>query len=164
MDYDDSSWGTIPVPGIWEMNGYGEPVYLNVGYAWRGNAPKNPPTVPIKENHVGSYRHSFTLPSDWRGKDVFIHFGSVTSCIELWINGRRVGYSEDSKLEAEFDITPYLKSGENLLAARVMRWCDGSYLEDQDFWRLSGIARDEYIYARDKKTYAGYSHHTRPCR
>lgn len=151
VDYDDSSWGTIPVPGIWEMNGYGEPVYLNVGYAWRGNAPKNPPTVPIKENHVGSYRHSFTLPSDWRGKDVFIHFGSVTSCIELWINGRRVGYSEDSKLEAEFDITPYLKTGENLLAARVMRWCDGSYLEDQDFWRLSGIARDVYIYARDKK-------------
>ena len=149
--YDDSAWGTIPVPGIWEMNGYGEPVYLNYGFAWRGNAPKTPPTVPVKENHVGSYRHAFTLPADWRGKDVFIHFGSVTSCLELWINGRRVGYSEDSKLEAEFDITPFLKSGENLLAARVMRWCDGTYLEDQDFWRMSGIARDVYVYARDKK-------------
>ena len=153
VGFDDSAWDEIPVPGIWEMNGYGDPVYLNIGYAWRGNAPTVPPTVPVKDNHTGSYRTTFYVDHDWRGKDVFIHFGSVTSCLELWINGKRVGYSEDSKLEAEFDITPYIDFGDkgNLLAARVMRWCDGTYLEDQDFWRMSGIARDVYIYARDRK-------------
>ncbi len=150
-DFDDSSWPTIPVPGIWEMNGYGDPVYINTGWAWRGKAPSNPPIVPVKDNHTGSYRHLFTVPAQWRGKDVFIHFGSVTSNLELWINGKRVGYSEDSKLPVEFDITRYLENGENLIAAKVMRWCDGTYLEDQDFWRMSGIARDVYIYARDRK-------------
>lgn len=151
INFDDSSWGEMPVPGVWELNGYGDPIYVNVGYAWRGHFPNNPPVVPDTMNHVGTYRRSFTIPSDWKDKDVFAHFGSVTSNINLWVNGKYVGYGEDSKLENEFDITPYLVPGkENQITFQVMRWCDGTYLEDQDFFRHSGMARDSYLYARPK--------------
>ena len=151
-DFDSSSWGTIPVPGLWELNGYGDPIYTNVPYPWHNFFADNPPYVPVERNHVGSYRREIEVPAEWRGRDVFIHIGSSTSNLTLWVNGREVGYSQDSKLEAEFDITRLVKFGEkNLLAMSIMRWCDGSYLEDQDFWHLSGIGRDCYIYARDKR-------------
>lgn len=134
------------------MNGYGDPIYVNVGYAWRNQFKNNPPHVPIANNHVGSYRREITVPADWKGKDIIAHFGSVTSNMYLWVNGKYVGYSEDSKLEAEFDLTSYLKPGQkNLIAFQVFRWCDGTYLEDQDFFRYSGVGRDCYLYARDKK-------------
>ena len=149
-DYDDSSWGRMPVPGCWELNGYGDPEYVNVGFAWRGHFQNNPPEVPLKDNHVGTYRRKITIPSAWKSEQVIAHFGSVTSNICLYVNGKFAGYAEDSKVAAEFDITPYLKPGENLLAFQVFRWCDGSYCEDQDFWRLSGVARDCYLYCRDK--------------
>jgi len=152
---DDSSWGTIPVPGIWEMNGYGDPIYVNPGFAWKTHFDGKPPRVPVKDNHVGSYRRSFTIPADWNGKQVIAHFGSVTSCIYLYVNGKFVGYAEDSKVAAEFDITPFVKAGEeSLIAFQVFRWCDGSWCEDQDFWRLSGVARDCFLYARDKQAHA----------
>ena len=151
---DDSSWGTIPVPGIWEMNGYGDPIYVNPGFAWKTHFDGKPPRVPVKDNHVGSYRRSFTIPADWDGKQVIAHFGSVTSCIYLYVNGKFVGYAEDSKVAAEFDITPFVKAGEeNLIAFQVFRWCDGSWCEDQDFWRLSGVARDCFLYARNKEVH-----------
>ncbi len=149
-DYDVKHWDDIPVPAMWELHGYGDPIYVNIGYAWRGKFQNNPPNVPTKENHVGSYRKEIVIPDDWDGKDVFAHFGSVTSNMYLWVNGQFVGYSEDSKLEAEFDITPYLKKGKNVIAFQVFRWCDGTYLEDQDFSRYSGVGRDCYLYARPK--------------
>ena len=125
---------------------------MNVGYAWRNQFQNNPPEVPTENNHVGSYRREIVVPASWNGKDIIAHFGSVTSNMYLWVNGRYVGYSEDSKLEAEFDLTPYLKPGQkNLIAFQVFRWCDGSYLEDQDFFRYSGVGRDCYLYARNKK-------------
>ena len=150
-DFDDSAWNRIPVPGLWEMNGYGDPVYLNIGYAWREQFRNDPPRVPVKENHVGSYRREIEIPAGWDGKQIIARFGSVTSNIRLWVNGRYAGYSEDSKLEAEFDITRLVKAGRNLLAFQVFRWCDGTYLEDQDFFRLSGVGRDCYLYARDRR-------------
>lgn len=149
--YDDSSWGIMPVPGMWELNGCGEPVYLNIGYAWREFYKSNPPYVPIKMNHVGTYRREFDIPAGWKGREVIAHFGSVTSNIYLWVNGKYVGYSEDSKLEAEFDLTKYVRPGEkNTIAFQVLRWCDGTYLEDQDFFRLCGVARDSYLFSRPK--------------
>ena len=151
-DLDDSSWGTMPVPGMWELNGYGDPVYVNIGLAWKPMVdPKNRLAIPVKENHVGSYRRTIELPASWDGKQVVAHFGSVTSNMYLFVNGRYVGYTEDSKVAAEFDITPYLKPGKNLIAFQTFRWCDGSLSEDQDFWRLSGVARESYLYARDPK-------------
>ena len=149
-DLDDSAWGTMPVPGMWELNGYGDAEYVNSGFAWRGHFNQKPPQVPTKDNHVGSYRRSFSIPADWDGKQVVARFGSVTSCIYLYVNGQFVGYSEDSKVATEFDITPFVKAGEeNLIAFQVFRWCDGSWCEDQDFWRLTGVARDSYLFARD---------------
>ena len=154
-DLDDSDWATMPVPGMWELNGYGDPVYVNIGFPWRGNWENDPPRVPVQDNHVGTYRRHITLPDgwNWKGNQVIAHFGSVTSNISLWVNGKFAGYAEDSKLAAEFDITPYLKEGDNLLAFQVMRWCDGTYSEDQDFWRLSGVARSSYLYCRDKNNH-----------
>ncbi|MEI3584669.1 MAG: glycoside hydrolase family 2 TIM barrel-domain containing protein [Alistipes shahii] len=151
VGYNDKGWNDMPVPGLWELNGYGDPVYLNVGYAWRGWFKNDPPHVPIEQNHVGSYRRTVDIPAAWAGRQIVAHFGSVTSNIYLWVNGRYVGYSEDSKLEAEFDLTPYVKPGRNLIAFQVFRWCDGTYLEDQDFFRLSGVGRDCYLYARDRR-------------
>ena len=150
--FNDKGWNDIPVPGVWELHGYGNPIYVNIGYAWRNQFENNPPYVPTENNHVGSYRKEITVPASWKGKDIIAHFGSVTSNMYLWVNGKYVGYSEDSKLEAEFNLTPYLKPGQkNLIAFQVFRWCDGTYLEDQDFFRYSGVGRDCYLYARDKK-------------
>lgn len=149
LSYNDKGWSDMKVPAVWELNGYGDPVYVNVGYAWENHFKNNPPEVPTENNHVGSYRREIVIPESWKGKEVIAHFGSVTSNMYLWVNGRYVGYSEDSKLEAEFDLTPYLKAGEkNLIAFQVFRWCDGSYMEDQDFFRFSGVGRDCYLYAR----------------
>lgn len=151
-DFNDKGWSSMPVPGIWEVNGFGDPLYTNIAYPWSNQFANNPPNVPEQNNHVGSYRKEIFIPENWKGKEIIAHFGSVTSNIYLWVNGQLVGYSEDSKLEAEFDITKYLKPGaRNLLAFQVFRWCDGSYLEDQDFWRLSGVGRDCYLYARNPK-------------
>lgn len=149
--YDDSGWKDFPVPGIWEVNGYGDPLYVNVQWPWTGHFETKPPFVPIRNNHVGSYRRIINIPNDWTGKQVIAHFGSVTSNIYLWVNGQFVGYAEDAKVASEFDITPYLKKGDNLFAFQTFRWSDGSYCEDQDFWRLSGVARESFLYARDKK-------------
>lgn len=149
--YNDASWGEMSVPGCWELNGYGDPVYVNNCYVWRDYAPLEPPTVPDKGNNVGVYRQKFTVPATWKGKDVIAHLGSVTSNVTLWVNGHEVGYGEDSKLAQEFDITKYVKPGaENTIAMMVRRWCDGTYLEDQDFFRFSGIARESYLYLREK--------------
>ena len=149
-DYPDAEWGTMPVPGMWELNGYGDPLYKNVGYAWNGHYRNNPPVPAYEHNYVGQYRRTFEISEDWKGKDVFLHIGSATSNVRVWVNGKEVGYSEDSKLEARFDITKYVRTGENLIALEIFRWCDGTYLEDQDFWRLSGIARDVYVFSREK--------------
>ena len=150
-DLDDSKWKNIQMPGNWEMLGYGQPEYVNVGFAWRGHFNQQPPAVPTKDNHVGSYRREINIPANWDGKRVIAHFGSVTSNIYLYVNGQFAGYAEDSKVAAEFDITPFLKKGKNLIAFQSFRWCDGSWCEDQDFWRLSGPARENYLYARSKE-------------
>ncbi len=148
-DYDDSAWDLFPVPGLFEMNGYGDRIYKNVGYSWNTQFNNNPPMVEEKNNYTGSYRREFEIPADWQGSRIFMHVGSATSNLTVWVNGKEVGYSEDSKLEAVFDLTPYLTPGKKaLIAMQVMRWCDGSYLEDQDFWRFTGIAREVYLYAR----------------
>ena len=151
VNFNDKGWDNLKVPGLWELNGYGDPIYVNVGYPWRSQFKNNPPEVPTENNHVGSYRKEIMVPADWKGKEIFAHFGSVTSNMYLWVNGQFVGYSEDSKLEAEFNLTKYLKPGKNLIAFQVFRWCDGTYLEDQDFLRLSGVGRDCYLYARTPK-------------
>lgn len=154
-EFNDKGWNAMPVPGVWELNGFGDPIYVNVGYAWREQFRNNPPQVPTVNNHVGSYRREITVPAHWKGKEIIAHFGSVTSNMYLWVNGKYVGYSEDSKMEAEFNLTPYLKPGQkNLIAFQVFRWCDGTYLEDQDFFRYSGVGRDCYLYARSKKQIA----------
>lgn len=166
-DLDDSSWKTMNVPATWEVNGYGDPEYVNVGLGWRymfndhdvykgwktEYAPKNAglTSVPVKDNHVGSYRRVIELPATWNGKQVIAHFGSVTSNIYLFVNGQYVGYAEDAKVAAEFDITKYLRPGKNLIAFQSFRWCDGSMDEDQDFWRMSGVARQCYLFAKDAK-------------
>lgn len=142
-DYDVSGWADIKVPSVWEMQGYGIPVYTNVTFPH----PANPPFIPHEYNPVGSYRRAFTVPAGWSGRRTFIHFGGVYSFFYLWVNGRYVGLSKDSKLPAEFDITPYLRPGANTLAVEVYRWSDGSYLEDQDMFRFSGIFRDVYLYS-----------------
>ncbi len=163
-NYDDSAWKTMQVPGIWEVNGYGDPEYVNSGFAWRymfndGDYFKgfkkeyqvtaDSVPVPITDNHVGTYRRTIDVPADWNGKQVVAHFGSVTSNIYLFVNGHYVGYAEDSKVAAEFDITKYVKPGKNLIAFQTFRWCDGSWDEDQDFWRLSGVARNSYLFAKN---------------
>ncbi len=149
-DYDDSAWVDFTLPGLFELNGYGDPTYKNIGYAFSTTFKPNPPYISEENNYTGSLRRTFEIPSDWKGKEVYFHVGSATSNLTLWVNGKYVGYSEDSKVAAEFNITKYLKSGKNTIAMQVMRWCDGTYLEDQDFWRLTGIAREVYLYAREK--------------
>ncbi len=151
LKYDDSQWKDFPVPGLFELNGYGDATYKNIGYAWATQFDPNPPYISELNNYTGSYRRTFELPKNWKGKDVYFHVGSATSNLTLWVNGKYVGYSEDSKVAAEFNISKYLKPGKNLIAMQVMRWCDGSYFEDQDFWRFTGIAREVYLYARPKQ-------------
>jgi beta-galactosidase len=142
-EYDVSTWGTIPVPAVWELHGYGIPIYTNVRYPY----PANPPYIPHEYNPVGSYRTEFEVPAAWNGRQTFLHFGGVYSAFYVWVNGVVVGYSEDSKTPAEFNITKHLHAGKNVLAAEVYRWCDGSYLEDQDMFRFSGIFRDVFLYS-----------------
>lgn len=154
-DYDDKHWTDFPVPANWEVNGYGLPIYVNHPYEFTGHAKRgkalNPPfDIPQDNNPVGSYRKKFTLPENWQGRQIFLHLGAVKSAVYVWLNGQFVGYSEDSKLAAEFDLTKHLQTGENVLALQVWRWSDGSYLEAQDMWRISGIERDVYLYSTPK--------------
>lgn len=147
--YNDSGWSQFPVPSNWEFKGYGMPIYTNIPYEFSPTNPQ-PPDIPDSLNPVGSYRKIFTLPASWDGMQTYIHLGGVKSVFYIWVNGEKVGYSEDSKLEAEFDITSFVRKGENLVALEVYRWSDASYLECQDFWRVSGIERDVFLYARPK--------------
>jgi beta-galactosidase len=144
LNYDDSDWTEIPVPSNWQLHGYGIPIYTNVQYPF---GRPDPPRIPHDINSVGSYRRTFSLPSSWRGRRVVLHFSGVESAFYLWINGTQVGYSQGSRTPAEFEVTPHLVEGENLIAVEVYRWSDGSYIEDQDFWRLSGIFRDVFLYS-----------------
>ena len=150
LKYDDSKWVDFPVPGLFEMEGYGDKIYKNMGYAWCTTFKNDPPYIGETNNYTGSYRRTFDLPASWKGQEVYFYVGSATSNLSVWVNGKYVGYSEDSKVAAEFNITKYLKPGKNLIAMQIMRWCDGSYLEDQDFWRFTGIAREVYLYATPK--------------
>ncbi len=150
--FDSSDWGQIEVPSNWELQGHGTPIYTNFIYPF----PKNPPFIPHDQNPVGSYKRDFEIPENWDGKDVYLHFGGVSGAMYVWVNGEKVGYSEGSKTPAEFNVTQYLKTGVNSVAVQVLRWSDASYLEDQDFWRLSGIDREVYIYATNKTTVKDY--------
>ena len=151
VGYDDSAWGEIPVPGLWDLNGYCDPLYVNNGYPWSGHYKNNPPYPALEHNYVGQYRRTFSIDKSWIGKQICLNIGSATSNVRVWVNGKMVGYSEDSKLEARFDLTKYVHAGENTIALEIFRWCDGTYLEDQDFWRFSGIARGVEIYTREKE-------------
>ncbi|HEY9230730.1 MAG TPA: sugar-binding domain-containing protein, partial [Blastocatellia bacterium] len=154
VDYDVSQWKEIRVPSNWEMEGYGTPIYTNITYPFKRDAPRvvsEPPpqyTAYKERDPVGSYRRTFTVPADWQGRQVFLIFNGVNSAFYVWVNGKRVGYSQDSRLPAEFNVTRLLTAGENLVAVEVYRWCDGSYLEDQDFWRMSGIFRNVELVSR----------------
>ncbi|HED65935.1 MAG TPA: DUF4981 domain-containing protein [Planctomycetes bacterium] len=156
IDFDASGWDTIPVPSNWQLEGHGTPIYTNVTYPFHRDPPRVMGEVPESwtkhrlPNPVGSYRRTFELPGGWDGREVFLHFDGVQSAFYLWVNGEEVGYSQGSMTPAEFRITPYLRPGENVVAAQVYRWSDGSYLEDQDFWRLSGIFRDVYLFSTPK--------------
>ena len=151
VGFDDTAWDEIPVPGLWDLNGYCDPMYLNVGYPWRGHYENNPPYPATEHNYVGQYRRTFTIDKSWIGKQICLNIGSATSNVRVWVNGKMVGYSEDSKLEARFDLTKYVHAGENTIALEIFRWCDGTYLEDQDFWRFAGIARGVEVYTREKE-------------
>jgi beta-galactosidase len=146
-DLDDAQWSNLPVPSNWEMKGFGIPIYTNITYPH----PKTPPFIG-PDNPVGTYRKSFVIPANWDGREVLLHFGSISGCAFVYVNGKKVGMTKAAKSPAEFNITPYLQKGNNLLAVQVFRWHDGSYLEDQDFWRLSGIERDVFLYALPKLT------------
>ncbi|MBB5351933.1 beta-galactosidase [Haloferula luteola] len=162
-DFDVNGWSRIDVPGNWQTQGFGVPIYTNFTYPFHRDPPRisgDPPrdwTAWDHRNEVGSYRRDFDLPQGWGGKEVFLHFGGVESAFYVWVNGQKVGYSQDSYLPAEFRLTPYLKEGINTLAVEVYRWSDGSYLEDQDFWRLSGIFRDVMVYATPKTWVRDYA-------
>lgn len=146
-DLSDAYWSNIEVPSNWELKGFGVPIYTNITYPY----PANPPLIG-ENNPVGTYRKRFTVPASWDGKEVLLHFGSISGCAFIYVNGQKVGITKAAKTPAEFNITPFLKKGENLIAIQVFRWHDGSYLEDQDFWRFSGIERDVYIYSLPKMT------------
>ena len=151
--YDRSTWQKIPVPADWQFHTKDFPIYTNNVYPF----PINPPYVPHDYNPVGSYYRTFDAPHDFRGKQTFLHFAGVNSAFYIWINGEKVGYSEGSKTPAEFDVTKYLREGENTVAVEVYRWSSGSYLEDQDFWRLSGIERDVFLYVMPKVALRDFS-------
>jgi len=156
-DFDISSWSEIPVPANWQLHGHGYPIYTNVRYSW---GEPDPPRVPHDFNPVGSYRRSFSVPEDWDGRQVILQFAGVSSAFYLWVNGHEVGYSQGSRTPAEFDITEYLQPGENLVAAEVYRYSDGSYLECQDFWRISGLFRDVFLYSLDRLQIRDFEVHT----
>ncbi|NTE03116.1 DUF4981 domain-containing protein [Agrobacterium tumefaciens] len=146
-NFNDGGWANLTVPSNWELNGFGIPIYTNITYPY----PKNPPFIG-ENNPVGTYRKTFTIPENWVERETLIHFGSISGCAFIYVNGKKVGMTKASKTPAEFDLTPYLKTGTNVLAVQVFRWSDGSYLEDQDFWRLSGIERNVYLYSMPKQT------------
>jgi beta-galactosidase len=145
-DFDIRKWDDTNVPSNWQMKGYDPPIYSNMAYPFK----KDPPRIPHDDNPVGSYKRSFKIPSEWKGKEIFLHFGAVSSFFYVWVNEQLAGFSKDSKTPAEFDITKYIKTGTNTLSVEVYRWSDGSYLEDQDFWRMSGIQRTVFLHARPK--------------
>lgn len=155
-DFDDSSWKQFSVPGDWEVNGYGTPIYSSSGYTFKINPPfvmdepKKKYTAYIERNPTGCYRRNFSIPAEWKDKEVYIHFGSVSSAFYIYVNGTKVGYSQGSMEPAEFRLTPYLNDGENQISLMVLKYCDGSYLEDQDMWRIAGIHRSVYLYATPK--------------
>ncbi len=151
---DVSGWDEIPVPSSWEMKGYGTPIYINIRYPF---SPVDPPHTPVENNAVGSYRRTFTLPAAWQGRQITLHFGGVSSAMQVWINGKKVGYSEDSRLPAEFDVTPHVRPGENTVSVQVLRWSDSSYLEGQDNWRMSGIHREVFLTARPQVQIADFA-------
>ena len=146
-DYDYSGWGNITVPGHIQLQGYDAPHYVNTMYPWDGHENILPPQVPSEYNPVGSYIRTFEVPKNWDKNRVFVSFQGVESSFNLWVNGKFVGYSEDTFTPSEFDISPYLIEGENKIAVEVIKWCSGSWIEDQDFWRLSGIFRDVYLFS-----------------
>jgi beta-galactosidase len=148
--FDDTGWDKFRIPATWEMNGYGYPIYVNVGYEFQNIMKPNPPIVPLSYDPTGAYRREITVNDSWKGKRVILHIGAAKSNIMVWVNGKYVGYGEDSKLPSEFDVTPFLNPGKNLICFKVMRWCDGTYLEGQDFWRMGGINRDCYLVARNE--------------
>ena len=148
-EYNLDSWNKIPVPSNWQLHGYGIPIYTNIKYPFSFYDEPNPPDIPDGYNPVGSYKRTFIIPNEWNEKKVYIHLGAVKSAFYIWVNGLKVGYSQGSKLPAEFDLTKFVRTGENNISLEVYRWSDGSFLEDQDFWRLSGIERDVYLYCRD---------------
>jgi len=152
-DFDTRNWDDIKVPSNWEMEGYDYPIYVNITYPHE----KTPPLIQDHYNPVGSYKRTFQIPSNWKEKEIILHFGAASSMLNVWVNEEYVGYSEDSKTPAEFNITKYLKTGENSLAVEIFRWCDGSYLEDQDFWRMSGMTRDVYLLARGRQQIQDFS-------
>jgi beta-galactosidase len=145
-DFSDAKWRTIPVPSCWQMHGFDIPIYTNIIYPWPQD-PAAPPSVPQDFSPVGSYRRTFTVPAAWKGRTVYLHFAGVDSAFYVWVNGIKVGYNEDSRTPAEFDITPQLKPGSNLLAVEVYRFGDGAFLEDQDMWRMSGIYREVFLWS-----------------
>lgn len=147
MDLSSDYWSDIEVPSNWELQGFGEPIIRNIQYVFS----PNPPYVDV-ENPVGTYRKTFTVPSNWQNKEVMLHFGSITGYAQIYVNAQKVGMTKASKTPAEFNVTNYLKEGENVLAVQVYRWHDGSYMEDQDFWRLTGIERDVFLQAYPKLT------------
>lgn len=151
-------WKKINVPSSWEMQGYDKPIYKSAVYPFR---PVNPPFIPRDYNGVGCYQRSFTIPAAWKDMNITLHFGGVGSAYKVWVNGKFLGYSEDSFLPAEFNITPYLKDGENVVSVWVIRWSDGSFLEDQDAWRLSGIHREVYLLAEPKLRIADFFYQTK---
>ncbi len=142
-DYDVGHWADISVPGNWELQGFGVPIYTDTAYPF----PSDPPRIPHDDNPVGSYRRSFTIPNNWEGRQWYLYFGSVKSAMYVWINGNKVGYSQGSKTPSEFNITAFLRKGQNSLALEVYRYSDGAYLEGQDYWKISGIERDVYLYS-----------------
>ena len=143
-DYDVSQWCNIEVPGNWELQGFGIPIYTNILYPFDS---ADPPFIPHDWNPVGSYRRSFTVPENWNGRQVFVHFGGVSSAMYVWVNGEQIGYNQGSKTPTEFNITRYLHKGVNTLSVEVYRWCDGSYLEGQDYWKISGIEREVFLFS-----------------
>ncbi len=146
QDFDDTPWRTIPVPSNYQLQGCDIPIYTNAEYAFPMNTA-GPPVVPKEDNSVGSYRKIFTIPAEWIGRQTFVHFDGVDSAFYVWVNGKKVGYNEDSRTPAEFNITQYVKAGKNLMAVEVYRFSDGSFLEDQDMFRMSGIYRDAYLWS-----------------
>nr|WP_240489105.1 glycoside hydrolase family 2 TIM barrel-domain containing protein [Cohnella thermotolerans] len=162
LAYDHSDWDEIEVPAHWQLQGYDYPQYTNVNYPWIHQEELTPPFAPTKYNPVGSYVRTFTVPERWSGRPVFISFQGVESAFYVWLNGELIGYSEDTFTPAEFDLTPYLVEGENKLAVEVYRWCDASWLEDQDFWRMSGIFRDVYLYSAPGVRLTDFFAHAEP--